>query len=289
MSHQKELRLPVVAQNQTNSTLMASNQPLLWQELNSNSYQSQKSPFGNNLTEDQAYLKKKRMLALQSEEINQKRKRIMLDLQEGIVQSALKSDFDKVDKLSDCMKTCLSTFETKVNDKEVIVISDEEEQDVKFSVEGESFLDENFAPPPRPLVAFPKASESRVQIEDRFPLITTIRREFASLSATKLVVHVVMAQDSIPLNNVYLKVLYNVGFDNGRHRIARDIKCHIGHPHWHYLVYLNTPYHYTRNSYMFRLNKIMTREFEAELLQRNRVLASFEQARALIDYLERAD
>jgi hypothetical protein len=99
--------------------------------------------------------------------------------------------------------------------------------------------------------------------------MASIRQEFANLSTTQLVVHVVAAKDPIPLHNKFLKVLFKARKENEKHRYANKGKCNLNRPHCHYLVCLKVPHPVKRDNYMVRLNTIMIREFLAKLLQLN--------------------
>jgi hypothetical protein len=240
MSKQTELSRPVVPQAQSSSTSMASSRGSETNRASTSAFHERrsKSPSSSSSSADeQAYWKRKREIALQLDEISLQQKKLMLELQTGIVLSTLNKDFENSDKLRDCM----IVFTSPAKDKEVVFTSKDQEQDVKFNIE------RRYASPP-PLLSSNSASttsrvdasdDSRVKLEDELVLLSSIQNEFASLAADKLVVHVVTANNPMPLTSKHMKVMYKVKKENGNHRYGPgNVKCNIDRTHFHHLAYV---------------------------------------------------
>jgi hypothetical protein len=81
--------------------------------------------FNFSTSEDQEYFKRKRKLEIDSEEIKQEHKRMLLQIQRGMVQSALDNDFSKVEKLCSVMRTCIGSLDSTSDAHFVDVENDE--------------------------------------------------------------------------------------------------------------------------------------------------------------------
>jgi hypothetical protein len=229
-------------------------------------------------TDEQAYLRKKRQLEIDSEEIAHKHKRMILQIQEGIVQSVLEDNFAKAEKLRNFMKTLALTFnpssKPSKQQPEVIEISDDEERDVKV-------VFEKLSTAPTPALALPTYPARPAE------RAVPNRQQNLNLPINELVVHVVATADAtIPDDNQLVKVIYKAKTECGRFGFIRDCACALMNEHVHYICYLADGIPRTRDNYMIYLNRVLKYNFGMTLPRRNTVMHSPEHVRKLVEVLE---
>jgi hypothetical protein len=242
MVYEKELRLPVI--------LQASN------------CNGRVEPAKNN-HDDQELLYRKRQLEIEDQELQQSQKRMMLQIQQAIVQSALCNDFVKVDKLRDCMKTCLTNPSTTT-------IPDEEDQDVKVILEI-----------PGELNSIPSFSDSSYSTGTAVPIFEgpiemplLIEQPFNN-RPHQFLVHVVASNSLISVDkHTNLEVVYREKKHCAENKEVGHDFCELCCPHYHYILYFKTQVPIKRSSYLIRLHKILRKEISANLVVKEEIIDS---------------
>jgi hypothetical protein len=235
-----------------------------------------------NSLHDQEYINRKRKLEIEDQELQQSQKRMILQIQQAIVQNVLQNNFSKAEKLKQYLKTCLSSPNSRLND---LATNLEEDQDVKFILEKPSvarslsfgsecgFSDDTVSA----VSAFERPSSHLVGV--------SYLKEFINNRDDQLIVHIVTADDSIPVeDNRHVVVVYKAKKECGKYGSGF---CKHVQQHFHYVLYIDTNRPLTKASYQIRLNRVLRSEFNPNLISRNKIFRTRDEMSLVIDQLER--
>jgi hypothetical protein len=231
--------------------------------------------FISRLNENYQFLKRKRDLEIESQELKQKHERILLQIQQEIVENVLENNFDKAEQLKRYMKTLREAF-SQSKETEVIEISDDDEKDFKIVLEKPS---DSKSVPSMPSLNLPVAPSKTATQMITLPAVNI-------LPPGKLIIHVVASRDAIPQNNPFVTVIYKAKSECGKFPFNQKRRCIFKTEHCHYICYLSDNKERGRNSYLIYLNNVLLKKFDMTIIKRNLVVSTIKQVNQIIKALE---